>query len=179
MGYPANDSNDTFFEKKNVHVFLSAEMTHFLVIKNPSAVFRTLLYFQMIRHEVDQMVGLKLSPHFGDAFRKLMFTSIYSCETLIILSKASLQASQQACVPSYIYTSKKARLQPQCSCTARKKIIWALELIGIYLGLLNSSSHNNYNNAMSQNHTVSVRGGLYPVSRQKQRSGCWLHQLCN
>ena len=43
----------------------------------------------MIRHEVDQ-VGLKLSPHFRDAFRKLMFTSICSCETLIIFIQSQV-----------------------------------------------------------------------------------------
>ena len=100
--------------------------------------------------------------------------------------KPSLQAPQQAFVPSYIYTSKKARLQPQCSCTDSKKIVWALELIGTYLGLFNNNNNNNNsnnnngeNNKLSQNHTVSFRGGLYPVSRQNHRSGCCCHQLCN
>jgi hypothetical protein len=37
----------------------------------------------MFSPQLDQMVGLKLSPHFGDALSKLMFTSIYSFETLI------------------------------------------------------------------------------------------------
>ena len=97
--------------------------------------------------------------------------------------KPSLQEPQQAFVPSYIYTSKKARLQPQCSCTDSKKIVWALELIGTYLGLFNNNNNSNNNNSdnnkLSQNHTVSFRGGLYPVSRQNHRSGCCCHQLCN
>ena len=68
--------------------------------------------------------------------------------------KPSLQEPQQAFVPSYIYTSKKARLQPQCSCTDSKKIVWALELIGTYLGLFNNNNSNNNNsdnNKLSQN----------------------------
>ena len=125
----------------------------------------------MFSPQLDQMVGLKLSPHFGDALSKLMFHLHLQFRNPDQLHpKPSLQEPQQAFVPSYIYTSKKARLQPQCSCTDSKKIVWALELIGTYLGLFNNNNSNNNNsdnNKLSQNHTVSFRGGLYPSVKNK------------